>query len=163
MSEEADFLQPENLPALSDLPEHPGIRMLEGDSIDRVVDGLKMAGEAMMHLAHWRQDPTWGVMARGLDALRITLARLARSRSSDELLSKDPGGMGNMTAIQSYERVFDGISMASRAARQIASGHRGDLRWTKAANNLDLWRDRMSVLVRKRKIQTRAPSVLLPN
>lgn len=158
--ESAEFLEPENLP---ELPKTLGIRMLEGDSIDRVVDGLKMAGEGMMHLAHWRQDPTWGVMARGLDALRITLARLARSRASDEILSKDPGGMGNMTAIQSYERIFDGLTMASRASRQIATGHRGDLRWTKAANNLDTWRDRMSGLVRKRKKQTAAPSILLPN
>lgn len=157
---EDEFLEPENLP---ELPKTLGIRMLEGDSIDRVVDGLKMAGEGMMHLAHWRQDPTWGVMARGLDALRVNLSRMARSRPSDEAESRDPGGMGNMTAIESYTRIFDGITMAAKACRQIASGHRGDLRWTMAANNLDVWRDRMSVLVRKRKKQTAAPSILLPN
>lgn len=160
MIEEPDFLQPENLPTL---PERLGIRMLEGDSIDRVVDGLKMAGDGMMHLAHWRQDFTWEVMARGLDALRIKLARLARSRPTDEIPSRDPGGMGTLTTIECYERVYDGLSMASRACRQMATGHRGDLRWSKAANDLDKWKDRMSRLVRTRKRQSAAPSILLPN
>lgn len=160
MAEEDDFLQPENLPTL---PERLGIRMLEGDSIDRVVDGLRMAGDGMMHLAHWRQDFTWEVMARGLDALRIKLARLARSRSTDEIPSSDPGSMGTLTTIESYQRVYDGLAMASRSCRQMASGHRGDLRWSQAANELDRWRDRMSKLVRTRKRQSAAPSILLPN
>lgn len=162
MDTEEDFLQPENLPTL---PERLGIRMLEGDSIDVFIDGLRMAGEGSMHLHYWRDDrddELWLEASRHFDKLRIAFARLARSKASDQVETRDPGG-SDTPQIQSYQRVFDGLAMASRAARQIASGHRGDLRWSIAANQLDRWRDRMSGLVRKRQVQTAAPSILLPN
>lgn len=162
MSEDADFLEPENLP---ELPKTLGIRMLEGDSIDVFVDGLRMAGEGSMHLHYWRDDrdeELWLDASRHFDKLRIAFAKLARSKSSDQQETRDPGD-SKVPQIDCYERVFNGLANASRAARQIASGHRGDLRWSAAANQLDRWRDRMSGLVRKRKIQAAAPSILLPN
>lgn len=155
-----DFLQPENLPAL---PEHVGIRMLEADSIDRVVDGLKIAADGAFHLAYWRQDFSWEAVARGIDALRIKLARLARSKSSDEIPTRDPGSMGTLTVLESYQRLDEGLKNAARAARQIASGHRGDLRWVQAANALDEWARRCNSLVRLRNRQKAAPSLILPN
>src|SRR5574337_2062049 len=112
-----DFLQPESLPAL---PDKLGIRMLEADSIDRVVDGLKMAADAMEHLVFWRGDETWRKFAGQLDKLRDALARKARNRESDRTPTEKQFGMGRMTPNMAYERVYRGLDMAGKACRQMA-------------------------------------------
>lgn len=164
LSEQPDesFLEPENLPAL---PERLGIRMLEGDSIDRVIEGLKMAADGCLHLHYHRdnrEDPLWQINASAFDALRTTCAQMARRRASDTTETADPRG-ARMPQGEAYQRVYEGLKMAGQAARQIATGHRGDLTWSKIARHLETQRDRLSSLVRTRRIQAAAPSILLPN
>jgi hypothetical protein len=139
--------------------------MLEGDSIDRVVEGLKMAADGCMHLHYHRDDrddPLWQINASAFDALRTTLARMARNRASDVTETVDPRG-AKMKQVEAYERVYEGLKMAGQAARQIATGHRGDITWSKAARLLEGQRDRLSRLVRTRQRQATAPSIILPN
>jgi len=58
-----------------------------------------------------------------------------------------------------YDRVYRGLDMAAKGARQVAACHRGDLRWSRVANTLDALRDDCSRLIRVKQSKS---AVILP-
>lgn len=136
-----------------------GTRMLEADSFDRVVEGLKIAADGARHLAPWRPEQEWDNVASLLDSLRIAFARLGRRNvPSDVVPSERVFGPPRMMRMQAYDRVYDGLKQAAGGARQMATGHRNDFKYSQFAAGFDMLRDKCSALVRSGK---RRPLILM--
>ena len=120
-----------------------GTLMIEADSYDRVIEGMKMAADGARHLSPWRDDEEWDRLAGIMDALRLAFVKLARmNRPGDDRLSNRKDGGLILGPKDSYERVYNGLGMASTGARQIAVCHRGDMRWSALAAGLEKLRDK---------------------
>ena len=127
-----------------------GIRMEENDSYDVLIDGLKAASEGARNLAAHLERDRFDLLADTLDMARTKVVRLAgRPRPGDTEPSR-PIGVSRISRIQSYNSIYDGLTTASRAARQFSTGHRGDLHWTLVARDLDKTREFCGEMVRRR-------------
>ena len=161
MMDEAPFDPDVDQPSLG-LDQARGIRMLEVDSYDRVIDGLKQAAEGARNAACHRHGDAWNRVADTFYKLRIMMSRLgAMNRPSDTVLSKVIFGAPKMQLVASYMRIHEGLKGAAAGARQLASCHRGDLRWTLCARQMDELQKKCSVLVRMK--QHTAPRLILPH
>jgi hypothetical protein len=139
-----------------------GIRMLEVDSYERLIAGLITASEGGRMLSHKLGDGRWDSLSDVLDKIRVSCCRLAGlMRPGDETPTKVRRGsdiFGPM--LESYAKIYDGLTAAEAAARQLATCHRGDLRWSQYANSFDLLRTKSSVSIRQRRL--RESGVALP-
>lgn len=138
-----------------------GTLMVERESYERVIEGLKMASDGAHHLAQSRQDTGWGVRAGIFDRVRAALAKLGGmgTEGVDAKPSEEKWNAAHMGVHAAYDRVYKGLDMASKGARQVAACHRGDLRWSKIAGTLDNLRDDCSRLIRVKQSKS---AILLP-
>ena len=128
-----------------------GIRMLEVDSYERLIDGMKVASEGARNLVHHMQDPRFDTMADKFDEVRAGVVMLAgRARPGDSDPIPRRVSQPKLTRIESFNLIYQGLSDAARCARQFATGHHGSLRWTLVARNLDTLRENAGELVRRR-------------
>ena len=131
--------------------EAQGIRMLEKDSYEITVEGLREAAEGAAHLAVLRDDPVWDAVVEMLDKIRYAVVT---DGGLGAVLRQNPTrkveGAVAKHAARAYENVFNGLLKAARGARQIASCHRGDLRWSQYAQHLESLREKCSYLARRR-------------
>lgn len=127
------------------------IRMLEVDSYDRLLHGLRTAAESARHIAT-RGDDRWTTLANVLDKARGAMVHEAGIyRAGDNEPTRPPRNLDGSQAVgPAYHRVYRGLEEASQACRQIATGHRMDLQWTKWASQLEDLRDKASVTIRTR-------------
>lgn len=147
--------QSPELSELSGLSE--SIRMLEVDSYDRLIEGLKSASDGARNLSPRLQDEMWDVLADLLDKVRVAIARdggLNRPSDTDRTARKR-GSSAALSAIEAYTRVYDGLHAASGAARQLATGHRMDVRWSVYAMHLEKLRDQSSEMVRRKSAENK--------
>ena len=136
-----------------------GTKMTEQDSYERVVEGLKMAADGCRNLATYFNRESWDLQADIFDKVRVGVVRLAGiGAPGDADVSKKKFSGGALTRNDSYDRVFNGLTMAAAAMLQIAGGHRGDLRWSKIAFMAYNLRDTAGRLIRQKKT-----SIFLPN
>jgi hypothetical protein len=124
------------------LPVLRGSRMIERQSYERVIDGLRIAAEGFMHLACW-EDTEDGkanrkAVARMLDSTRrICIARAGL----DDVVRADPTAEVAGTAVFPFRRARDrvvyGLQQAAGGARQLATYHRMDLSWSRVAEEIE--------------------------
>lgn len=122
-----------------------GTRMIEKESYERVIEGLKIAAEGAAHLAVHEYDSRningvnlYSALAKRLDlARRIAVERAAidetvmRQRET-ELVRGQP-----MRYREAKRRFREGIKQAAGGMRQLATCHRGDFVWSKMAGDLE--------------------------
>ena len=138
------------------------VRMLEEDSWERMIGGMKRASQGCRHLVFWRQEPMMDVMADTLDKIRVAMTRKAkRGKPSDADPTLRARGMEKMLAIECYEMVYNGLTDAAACARQFAGAHRMDADWSLYALNLEKLRDKASLMIRSHKF--RRSGLILPN
>ena len=133
--------------------ESLGSRMLERDSYDVTIDGLRESAEGAAHLMVRREDPSWGSVVTILDRIRLSVVKTGGLEMvSKEQQTREPEGAMVMSMLQAYERLFEGLKKAERGCRQLAVCHRMDLRWSMYATQFEKMRDNCSKLVRKKRI-----------
>lgn len=139
-----------------------GTLMLERDSYERVVEGLKRSADGARHLVHWQQHGSWDAYADRMDKIRVAVVRLAGiERPGDADPTRVFRGLSSLTRIDAYMRIHEGLTGAAAGARQLATCHRMDLRWSVYAAQLEKMRDSSSEMVRLQKAQR--AGLILPN
>lgn len=134
-------------------PVLQGTRMIEKESYERVVEGLKMAADGSAHLAFAHRDigelelgMKWANLAIMLDKIRLAAIDVAaiedksRFRGTDEI-RRDP-----MPFMRAVDRVNNGFKQAAGGMRQLATCFRADYRWSN-----------MATMVENLERKTRAP------
>src|SRR5437660_6281444 len=120
-------------------PDPKSVRMIEKESYERVIEGLRMAAEAAMHLAATEPQlcGIWTSLARKLDLVRRGAVQRAgledtiRQRATEQV-------WGNPLPWRSArDRFREGLRQASGGARQLAVCFRADLSFHQMAEQLD--------------------------
>lgn len=121
-------------------PVAQGTRMGERESYERVIEGLKMAADACVHLKGRepeRMDQWEGWRAR-LDLVRRAATKMAgleevmRAQETAKRLRRD--AMGFMDA---RKQLRNGLKQAAGGARQLAVCFRMDYAWSRVAIELE--------------------------
>lgn len=139
-------------------PIRQGSLMLEKQTYDQLIAGLRSASEAWMHLAKW-EDTAAGVDNRRALARQIDLFRRACMQQAG---IEDPSRASPTEEVRgaplpwrvARERLLTGIRRARGACEQLATCFRMELFWASCARELD----RM-----ERNIVRPRPRVLRPN
>lgn len=134
------------------------VRMIEVESYERVVEGLKIASDACRHLAArermtadtWatagvsdRQHKAlggaaaWNEVCGLLDIVRRNAVNLARIDHPGALNATPPLGAAPLPWKEARERFLAGIRQATGGMRQLAVCFRADLHWTQLAQELE--------------------------
>lgn len=124
-------------------PESLGTRMFEVDSMERAIDGLRLAAEGAAHIAaHEYQAKNislcnlYAGMARRLDQVRLLAVEVAGNSNANQHETQEVRSKP-MNYKNARHRLRDGLKQASGGMRQIATCHRGDLRWSTMAQALE--------------------------
>jgi hypothetical protein len=115
-----------------------GISMNEHQSIERVVEGLKIAADGAVHMgaSDPRSQQQWFVIATMLDRIRWTMATHGGlSEWGAFELTQRPRVVG-IGWKMGRKRYIDGIRGAASALRQVALCHRGDPAYLEVAVQL---------------------------
>lgn len=140
------------------LPDPRGTRMIERESYERVVDGLRLAAEGCAHLAlhsgrlaetasqagaeeqrqrFFREATQYAGIARRLDQCRS----IAVEYAGDELPMRQRETQAvrgqPLKFMEAKRRLRDGLTQAAGGMRQLASCFRGDLRWSAMARSIE--------------------------
>lgn len=133
-------------------PPASAIKVNERQSYEQVIEGLKRASDGCRNLAAYFNREQWDTQADVFDKIRQGIAKLAGiGRATDETPSEKKWGGEALTRNDSYNRVYDGLTKAAGGMLQIATGHRGDLRWSKIAFMAYSLRDTAGKLIRAKK------------
>ena len=122
-------------------PVRQGSLMIERQSYERVIDGLRIEAEACMHLVKWETTAEGvdnrRVLAKNLDGCR----RICIQRAGiDDVVRSSPTVevRGEPLAWKlAHRRLLDGLVQATGGARQLATCHRMDLTWSTIARELE--------------------------
>jgi hypothetical protein len=122
-------------------PVRQGSLMVERQSYERVIDGLRIAAEACMHLVACQQTTAGRDKLKGL-ALRLDQCRrlcMVESGLDDPVKASPTAEVRGrpMSFAISHSRLAYGLQQAAGGARQLATCHRGDLTWSKIAERLE--------------------------
>jgi hypothetical protein len=123
-------------------PVRQGALMVERQSYERVIEGLKIAADACMHLAKREVTPE-GVgnrrrLAMNLDQCRRMCIQHAgiedviRSSPTQQDVRGEP-----LSFLEARNRLMEGLQQAAGGARQLATCHRIDLTWASVAQQLE--------------------------
>lgn len=138
-----------------------GTKMIEKESYERVIDGLRIAAEACAHLAFIYNSlndldavNAYSGIARRLDQCRLIC--VDHAKLGDTAMRQQETAevrKGPMHFSYARKRMRDGLKQASGGMRQLATCHRGDLSWSRMAGQLE------EML---RKAQAKPSSILRP-
>lgn len=120
-------------------PIRQGSLMNERQSYERVVEGLKIASDAAMHLTKLeaRNGKQWRFIGGNLDQVRRACVQHAglgltmKERQTEEVRG-DP-----MRYRIARDRFREGLMQAAGGMRQLATCHRSDFWWAKCADELE--------------------------
>lgn len=127
----------------------PGSRMIEPDSYERIIEGLKLASDGCRHLAAWKDGPAWNLLAVLFDKGRRQIAEMGGIEApADSVESRKILGGIVMMPAEAAKRVYSGLTDAHDGCRQMATAHRMDLRWLGYANQFRDLRDKTRDLAR---------------
>lgn len=144
-------------------PVLQGTRLIEKESVERVIDGLRIAAEAAAHLV--KSEPANSIQWRGLaqkldQARRVCVQHAGLGLVMREKQTQEANGDSeNWRAWR--DRFRYGITQASGGCRQIAVCFRMDLWWSRMADNLEL----MEIKLRPKSVSqlvNRRPKLILP-
>lgn len=131
-------------------PLPTGTRMIEVESYERVVEGLKMAADACMHMAkHETVKATlWIDIAAVLDKMRRDAVKLAgldlaMKQTETPQMRGEPYPWR-----QARQRFLDGMKQATGGMRQLATCFRGDFTWSYLAQNLERYERNFRTLMK---------------
>lgn len=121
-----------------DVLQDNGTSMTERESYERVVDGLKIAAEACSHLVASEPEntPYWRTLRLSFDHLRkaaMTISGLSLVMKFEH--TQDVRGLA-MDWRTARERLRYGLKQSEGGMRQLAGAHRGDLVYSRMANEL---------------------------
>lgn len=158
------------------LPHPSGTRMIEKESLERIIDGLKIAAEGAAHLAVGasieadelgairtdgadqaakQQAAKWAALAIRFDKIR----RLAVEMAGEEVHRQQetqPVRTKPMPYRQARDRFREGLRQASGGARQLAVCFRGELQWSRMARDID------DILRKTTSVAAKPSSLILP-
>lgn len=121
------------------LPHPNAVRMVEIESYERVIEGLKASADACMHLAknEPRDCETWKAVGLLLDKVRLEATKLSggltlRQNQTAPEVRGEPLGWRH-----ARRRFLDGLKQATGGMRQLAVCFRSDVRWAMMASELE--------------------------
>jgi len=145
-------------------PVRQGTLMIEKESYERVIEGLRMVSDACAHLikhephnaAQWR-----GYMTRFDQARRICVQHagldLTMKQQETAEMRGDP-----LPWRKCRERFLEGCTQAAGGCRQIATCHRGDIWWSQMAETLESISRKLQAMRQMAKRRA-ALSLILPD
>jgi len=122
-------------------PVNPlGTRMIERESYERIIEGLRMASDAAQHLAAHEPESggIWRKMSGNLDQCRriaVQHAGLGLVIKEQETKRKDGGDV--MRYKPARARFREGLQQAAGGMRQLATCFRQDLTWSQLARQIE--------------------------
>jgi hypothetical protein len=122
-------------------PVRQGALMIERQSYERVIEGLKSAADACMHLAKREATPE-GVDNRRRLALTLDQCRriCVQHAAIDDVIQSSPTAEVRGEPLpfgEARSRLIEGLTQASGGARQLATCFRIDLVWSRVAYQLE--------------------------
>lgn len=118
--------------------DHRGTVMLEKESYERIIEGMKVASDGARHMARYANPEHWNKYADFLDQVRRAMVQLAGfDRPEDARVSLQLFGGEGISRTEAMSRIRTGLDGAAAGARQIAQAQRMDLRWQLRANHID--------------------------
>lgn len=140
-----------------------GSRMIERESYERIIEGLKQASDAAEHLAGREPNARdmWKAVAAKLDQVRriaVQHAGLGLVMKEKQTASKVSGDL--MKWRDSRNRFRMGLIQAAGGMRQLATCFRGDINWSHLAVQVE--RMQQKVLAPKTAKPKPRPSIILP-
>lgn len=120
-------------------PVRQGSLMVERQSYERVIDGLRIAAEAAMHLAKHESINSfqWTTIGMNLDQCRricVQKAGLGLAMKEKETQAVRGDAMGWLEA---KKRIRYGLQQAAGGLRQLATCFRGELWWSNMASQIE--------------------------
>ena len=132
---------------------NPGTRLIEKESYERVIDGLRMAAEGCAHhAAHDPREPFWRMMMGMYDKLR----RMAIQQAGlDDVIrareTRLPGASDALGFQAAHARIYEGLVQAEGGMRQLGTCHRGDFVFARMAETLASMKVKMQARMQARK------------
>jgi hypothetical protein len=147
-------------------PIRQGTLMIERESYERVIEGLRMISDACAHLIrheplqaeHWR-----GFLTRFDKARLICVQHAGLGLTMCEKETQDVRGEP-LPWKKCRQRFLEGVEQAAGGCRQLATCHRGDLWWSTVAGTLEDMARKLHAMRRAavRKAVQQAPALILP-
>jgi hypothetical protein len=133
------------------VPDPRGTRMEELESYERVIEGLRIAADACMHLA--RHEPkdceTWKSVGMLLDRVRLEATKLAAVGLTMRQQETSPDVRGApLVWRDARKRFLDGLRQATGGMRQLAVCFRAEMRWALMAGELERRQKAFEALLR---------------
>ena len=146
------------------IPHPGGTRMIEVESYERVIEGLKMAADACAHLA--KQEPehgqTWRDIGKLIDQQRLRACQLAGlGLTMRQQETKDASG-NPYSWRKARDRFLDGMRQATGGMRQLATCFRGDMQWSFMAQVMESQTESFRALLYGRRAKSQSPLILPP-
>lgn len=142
---------PEGARVEDELKDNGSSRMVEADSYDVMIDGLKRAALGARSVYVHLKFEKFLRLADLIDSLRKEAAlKAGRARSSDIRSTENPEARDAMTRMKAYCEIKEGLSFASHGARQMGAGHRGEEFWIEFGWSLVKLEDKAMELIRAR-------------
>lgn len=121
-------------------PVNLGTRMIERESYERVIEGLKLAADAAQHLAGLEPEAAnlWRRVGSNLDQCRrisVQHAGLGLVIQENETRQKRGGDLMNYKPARA--RFREGLQQASGGMRQLATCFRNDIGWSRLAQQIE--------------------------
>lgn len=113
------------------------VRMIEKESYERVVEGLRMAADGCAHIAFQLQEPKWGMLAIQIDKVRVAAVQIAGIEDGLRFRGTDAVRRNPMPFGDAYKRLLDGLKQAGGGMRQLATCFRLDMRWSAMAATIE--------------------------
>jgi hypothetical protein len=138
--------------------------MVEIESYERVIEGLKMSADACMHLA--KQEPqhgeTWKSIGQTLDKLRVQACHLAGLTLAMQQ-KETQGTRGNpYTWRKARDRFLNGLQQSIGGMRQLATCFRADFQWAVMAQELDRRERSFRALLYGKRVLRPVRKLILP-
>jgi hypothetical protein len=130
--------------------DHRGTVMVEFESYERIVEGLKRASDGARNMARWSDPDLWNTIAGFFDQLRRAIVQLSGyNRLQDAKDSAQAFGGEGLSRSDAQSRILTGLRDAEGGASQIAQAQRMDLRWHYYATQFRSLRDKANKLAVK--------------
>lgn len=130
--------------------DHRGTVMVEKESWERVIEGLKLASDGCRNMARFANPESWNKFADFTDQVRRAMIQLAGfDRPQDGTPSLQLFGGEGISRTEALSRIRTGFDGAASGSRQIAQAQRMDLRWQIRANHIDKLRSTATEMARQ--------------
>lgn len=141
-------------------PLPQGTRMIERESYERVIEGLKIAADACMHLVAQfpHEADNWRAWGRNLDQCRRIC--IQQAGIEDTITARETTQMRGdpMRYRAARDRLLEGLTQAAGGCRQLGTCFRMNYFWARCATELE----KMARNVRTPKLMRQPNPMLLP-